>query len=170
MEYGYGKKIRICHICPTLLINKLFYNHIFVQIMRQILLFFFNRYFLIFVLTLACLTSHAMTLKPIITADEFDLPVNIYPFCEINKNNYWFFYIFEIIGIQGNAFWVTGFCVLLVTFLLEICHQLEMLSDKIKELPNAVKSHLQKNSKESKLDVEKKYFSQIIQQHQKIFE
>ena len=119
------------------------------------------------------MTVVTVNLSPIITKsndEQLMLPVNSNFFFEINKYNYWFIYLYQAICLIMNVLWSVGHDTVIVGFIVRTYQQLDLLSIRIKNIPEMVERHLKENPTESKLKAEKIFFSEIIQQHQLIFE
>ena len=107
---------------------------------------------------------------PIFFDQKYPLPIQMEFLWEINDNNYWLIYLHQIIFSNLSGYWASGFDGLVGGFIIRIYQQLDLLGMRIKEIPESIEKEMQENPKDSKLKIEIKILSKIIQQHQKIYE
>ena len=118
-------------------------------------------------ITTTMYSSLALLIK---TDDKYPLPQYAHVFYEINDNNYWLFFMHQFIAIAYDGFWSISIDVLIVGFIICAYEQLKLLEGRIEKLPDMIKKYLIDNPNEKRLNVEIRFLSKIIDQHQMIFE
>ena len=71
---------------------------------------------------------------------DYPVPLKMYLPFEINKTNYYFIFLFQLIRIMYNGIVTAAHDLLFVGFNMRICHQIELLIMRFKNIPKVLKS------------------------------
>ena len=91
------------------------------------------------------------------------LPNALFTIGELNEQNFWYYYIFEVIATLYVSTTVSTYYCMFGGLILRIINQFDILTNKLKILFEDMKMSFNKNEIDEK-------FAEIIEQHQKIFE
>ena len=102
--------------------------------------------------------------------NEYRLPVPMEFYFEFYNNNFWISFIHQSIFLITESLWISGFDILCISFIISLHQHITLFSMRINNIPDMINDALNENPGKSRLSIEKKILSKIIQHHQKIYE
>ena len=109
-------------------------------------------------------------IEPILFIKKNDptLPAEIYTFIELNKKNYYYFAIYELIAAIFSSLAGLGYDGIVMCLLNQVYLELEMLKNHLEDVSEYLRSI--KGSKSFVENEEKKEFRKIVMEHQNIYQ